>query len=300
MSRVTSGSSDSVGDHATVTPAAGMIRRSYAERLDRRLVAGSSPLTAEEVERPAIVLAPHPDDETLGCGGLIALKRKLGVPVTVVFMTDGALSHAHLVDPDELRARRRIEAAHACSALGVEADSVHHIDVRDGALEVSADEAETLLTPLLRAVRSDQLIAPHPAESPLDHQATFHIADRALRRAGETMEALLYPVWLWDQFPFTNPWSAPRDRHSSRSIVHIAARDRLGARLPKLLTRRLDVTSVLDQKRDALEQHATQMVRQDGYSDWSTLRDIAGGDWLRRLLAPDEFYADRLVGGVGR
>jgi LmbE family N-acetylglucosaminyl deacetylase len=273
-----------------------VIRQGLADHLDRRLRERTVPLTDEELSRPAVVLAPHPDDETLGCGGLIRMKRDRGVPVTVVFMTDGAHSHAHLVDAEELAARRRREADASCAVLGVEHSAVNHLMIRDGALSDSAQQAMELLAPLLDNSQGHQLIVPHPDESPLDHRATFHIAEQVLRRSGDTMDALLYPVWLWDQFPFTNPWSAPRQRQSSRSILRIAVRDRLGSRLPGILNRRIDVSSVLERKRAALEQHATQMRQQDDSSDWLTLADIAGGDWLERLLQPNEFYADGAVG----
>jgi LmbE family N-acetylglucosaminyl deacetylase len=272
------------------------MRRGLTSRLDRRLRTSAVPLTQEELTRPAIVLAPHPDDETLGCGGLIALKRDRGVPVKVVFMTDGAQSHAHLISSEALAARRRQEATAACAALGVDPTAVHHLEIGDGTLNDSTQQAIELLAPLLDGSRGHQLIAPHPDESPLDHQATFHIAEQVLTRAGDTMDALLYPVWLWDQFPFTNPWSAPRERHSSRSILRIAARDRLGWRIPGMLNRQIDVSSVLERKRTALREHATQMTRQDDRTDWPTLADIAGGDWLDRLLQPNEFYADYAAG----
>ncbi len=273
-----------------------MIRQGLADHLDRRLTERTVPLTDEELARPAVVLAPHPDDETLGCGGLIALKRDRGVPVTVVFMTDGAHSHVHLVDAQELAARRRREADAACAVLGVEHSAVNHLMIRDGALSDSAQQAMELLAPLLDNSQGHQLIVPHPDESPLDHRATFQIAEQVLRRSGDTMDALLYPVWLWDQFPFTNPWSAPRNRHSSRSILRIAVRDRLGSRIPGILNRRIDVSSVLERKRAALHEHATQMRQQDDSSDWLTLADIARGDWLERSLQPNEFYAGCAVG----
>jgi LmbE family N-acetylglucosaminyl deacetylase len=273
-----------------------MMRRALADRLDRRHLERAVALTVDELQRPAVVLAPHPDDETLGCGGLIALKRDRGVAVTVVFMTDGARSHAHLADATDLVARRRAEASAACAVLGVDPAMVHHLEIGDGELNDSVELAIERLGPLLRDSNGHQLIVPHPGESPLDHRATFHVADETLRRSGRTMDGLLYPVWLWDQFPFTNPFSAPRERHSVRSVVRISARDRLGWRIPKLLDRRVDVSSVIDRKRRALQEHASQMARQDGAADWLTLADIAGGEWLERLLRPSEFYADRTVG----
>lgn len=272
------------------------VRRPLVDRLERRLRADSTPLRDEELTRPAIVLAPHPDDETLGAGGLIARKRELGVPVTVVFMTDGAGSHAHLVPAAELVARRRAEAHEACHRLGVEPSEVHFLDIADGTLDDAAEHAVELIAPHLERCGDRQLVVPHPDESPLDHRATFRVADEALRRSGTSMDGLLFAVWLWDQFPFTNPLTGLGERTSAPAIVRLAWRGRLGWGLPNELTRRVDVRPVLERKRHALAAHATQMAPQDGRSDWMTLGDVAGGDWLDRLLQPDEYYAERTLG----
>src|SRR5689334_3255841 len=45
-------------------------------------------------QKPALIISPHQDDEVLGCGGVIGLKREQGIPVQVVFITDGAGSHS--------------------------------------------------------------------------------------------------------------------------------------------------------------------------------------------------------------
>ena len=42
---------------------------------------------------PTVVVAPHPDDESLGCGGLLALLRRAGVAVGAVLVSDGTMSH---------------------------------------------------------------------------------------------------------------------------------------------------------------------------------------------------------------
>jgi len=66
-----------------------------------------------------LVVAPHPDDETLGCGGTLALHARCGDDVLVTFATDGRRSGAFGLSPDEMARRRRGEAEDACAALGV-------------------------------------------------------------------------------------------------------------------------------------------------------------------------------------
>src|SRR5215831_15255807 len=76
------------------------------------------PLTRDELRQPAVVVAPHPDDETLGCGGTVVIKKQLGATVRVLMMTDGAASHPGLIDPEELAAIRAGETRAAVQVLG--------------------------------------------------------------------------------------------------------------------------------------------------------------------------------------
>ncbi len=68
----------------------GSVARRVAKAVLARRATVASPT---ELMVPTVVVAPHPDDETLGCGVLIAAKRRLGAEVAVVFLTDGAASH---------------------------------------------------------------------------------------------------------------------------------------------------------------------------------------------------------------
>jgi LmbE family N-acetylglucosaminyl deacetylase len=216
--------------------------------------------------------------------------------VTVVFLTDGAGSHAHLVASDELARRRRGEALAACAELGVAESAIRFLEIRDGSLEARAAEAVEQLTAILDDAVDAQLVAPHPAEAPRDHHAAYGIVRDAVERGGRQHDALLYPVWMWDQFPWTNPFAPPRARHSRRQIVRIACRDRLGSRLIHELDRRVDVSGVLDVKRAALAAHRSQMERENGRPDWSTLSDVAHGDWLAQLTRSTEYYTARRLG----
>src|SRR5947209_4351316 len=65
--------------------------------------------SADELRQPALVFAPHPDDETLGCGGAIVRKKRAGAVVKIVVMTDGSASHPGQIDPDELKKLRAEE-----------------------------------------------------------------------------------------------------------------------------------------------------------------------------------------------
>jgi LmbE family N-acetylglucosaminyl deacetylase len=135
---------------------------------------------------------------------------------------------------------------------------------------------------------------------PDDHAVTYVIADEVLRRNGCNATGILYAVWVWDQWPFTNPLASPRGRSSPRAIARGALRHRFGFGLGRSLRHRLDITDVLAVKRSALGAHSTQMSRPQGADSWLTLSDVAGGDWLELLLRPHELYAVAGLGSAGR
>ena len=81
------------------------------------------PLREQLEDRPFIVVAPHPDDESLACGGLIADACRQGLRGKVVIVSDGAGSHPNskAYPPDRLRSLREEEARRAAAELGLEA-----------------------------------------------------------------------------------------------------------------------------------------------------------------------------------
>ena len=154
------------------------LRERVRDRLEARVLARSRPLDVERWAGPSIVFAPHPDDEVLGCGGTILRLRDAGAPVRIVFMTDGATSHARFMAADALRERREAEALAAAASLGVEASQVRFLRHPDGRLATHRDAALEAVREELGSARPARIFAPHARDQLGDHEAT-HAAVRA-------------------------------------------------------------------------------------------------------------------------
>jgi LmbE family N-acetylglucosaminyl deacetylase len=140
--------------------------------------------------KPTIVIAPHPDDETLGLGGLIAEQRRRQIPVTVVAVTDGEAAYAGIQGLGRVRQR---EQERALEALGVDVNHIIRLRLPDS--NVAAHE--TRLTDLFTSMfGADALIA---APWHLDFHPDHETCGRAARRAAEIAGATLvsYVFWVW-------------------------------------------------------------------------------------------------------
>lgn len=140
-----------------------------------------------------LVLAPHPDDETFGCGGTLALHRKQGDPVRVLFLTDGGAGDpAGHYPADRYVAIRQEEARRACAALGV--TDLEFWDLPDGKLTAVSDLAERLLG-AIRASEPDTLYYPSGQELHPDHWAVG-VGVEGLHGAGRlAAAAYAYEIW---------------------------------------------------------------------------------------------------------
>lgn len=148
----------------------------------------------------ALIVAPHHDDETFACGGTIALKRKAGVTVHIVFVTDGSQSHADLRPIDQIVASRKQEAIEAAQVLGVPSGNLHFLEGPDGRMHELSEAARFELTGRLAGVIEQccarEIYVPHRHDRHVDHEATYELTLAALQRAGMSADLLEYPVWL--------------------------------------------------------------------------------------------------------
>lgn len=156
-----------------------------------------------------VVVAAHPDDETLAVGGLVAAAHRHGMPVRVVVATAGEASHpeASAWTPERLASVRRAEVAAAVEHLAPGA-ALEHLGLPDGDLAAHEDELADLLA--ARSGPGTLLVAPWTADRHPDHDALGRAAAAAAGRSGATPAH--YPLWLWH-------WGTPDDLDWER--VHV-------------------------------------------------------------------------------
>lgn len=177
-----------------------LLRRGLRAAVFAGLRLRSQPLGSAPGSR-SLILAPHQDDEALGCAGLILTRRRADLPVDVVYLTDGAGSHpGHPRLPAvELARLRRAEAIQAMQGLQVEAASLHSLDAIDGTLaHLPPEEIEALagrLAEVISARTPTELFLPCRADGSSEHEATFRLTQRALQLVHLKTRIMEYPVW---------------------------------------------------------------------------------------------------------
>jgi LmbE family N-acetylglucosaminyl deacetylase len=151
--------------------------------------------------RRVLVLAPHPDDETLGPGGLIALACRGGATVRVVLLSAGECEQPD-VPPVVLAATRDAELTAALAALGpVE---VARLPGRDRRLTALRRRLVPALADELRAFAPDLVLAPAPGDWHDDHRAACWILRHALEPARLPLRPLCLGYEVWRPLPATH------------------------------------------------------------------------------------------------
>lgn len=189
-------------------------------------------------EAPLLVVSPHPDDEALGTGGLIAAARRAGRRVVVVMLTDGGGSHpnSRRYPHDRLVALRKAEASRSARELGVSRTDLIYLNLPDGNAPSEGPLFEQTVDALAAAVPAGGAVSvfvswehdPHH-----DHRAAALMA-RALCARDPRLKLWFYPIWGW----------------------HLAADAPIAAPSPEGC--RIDIRPWLGAKRGAIAAHASQ------------------------------------------
>jgi len=142
-----------------------------------------------------LILAPHPDDETIGCGGLIVKAKKSGSDVRVVFLTDGSAGVLDKKLNNTQRARlREQEARSACISLGLKDSDLVFWRYQDGKLTTNSASVK-LLNNLLTAYLPDIIMTPFISDPHPDHAETSAILRKSLEALNMDPEIMQYEVW---------------------------------------------------------------------------------------------------------
>ncbi|MGK2858687.1 MAG: PIG-L family deacetylase, partial [Thermoanaerobaculia bacterium] len=202
-----------------------------------------------------LVLAPHPDDEVLGCGGVLALNASLNRQVTVLVATDGAAADGSKRDADVYRDRRERETVAGLATLGI-ATPPRFLRLRDRELDAARATLMTHLRETIFEVRPDLVLAPSPVEMHPDHVA-LAMALFDLIQSDESIRGAL-------------------------SIARVAFYEVSQPIRPNTI---VDISTVAAQKRLAVDAHSSQQ----GIRDYS--RFIRGLNEYRTMSLPPEVTA---------
>jgi LmbE family N-acetylglucosaminyl deacetylase len=140
-----------------------------------------------------LVIAPHPDDETIGCGGTLCLHGKRGDRTVVVCLTSGELGLKHLPRQKAWAVREK-EARAAAKIL--EVAKVHFLRQPDWMLGDHVEATANALRPILEVEEPQIVYVPHPADGHPDHRAAQSIVRLALKGVrGASPEGRAYEIW---------------------------------------------------------------------------------------------------------
>lgn len=225
--------------------------RAWPALLSLRSLTGDRPVVGTPAFRRVLVLAPHPDDEAVGCGGLMALLADAGADVDVVFATDGEATRGASSPPTDTAAARRREAVAACEVLG--ARPPRFLGMPDGGLAARVDELARSVRAVAGELSPDAVLVPWFGDGHDDHRAMSDAVGRA--GLGDDVEVWAYETWT-----------------------------------PLPANRVVDVSRVVVRKERAIAAHATAHLAFDvgamlGLNRYRSLHGLMGRGWAEAYLA---------------
>lgn len=147
-----------------------------------------------------VFVAPHPDDEVIGCGGLIQRLLKQGGELHIVIMTAGEGSHQNCCNTpkEQIKEVRRRLCTDIDTSLGLDGQQIHMFGYPDGGIQTEHEETMRLQT-LINKIKPDVIFVPHWGEGWPDHVNTRQIIRNIANHHTTIYE---YCVWMW----YYNVW----------------------------------------------------------------------------------------------
>src|ERR1700727_2699572 len=157
------------------------------------------PLREALEDRPFVVVAPHPDDESLGCGGLIAEACRQDLRGKVVVVSDGAGSHptSKAYPPARLTSLREVEAKRAGAAPGLKPEDMLFLRLPDRFVPHEGQGAGRAIAAIVDCVGeldAGSIFVSWRHDPHCDHEASYRIA-REVQRRESRVRLFEYVVW---------------------------------------------------------------------------------------------------------
>jgi LmbE family N-acetylglucosaminyl deacetylase len=145
-----------------------------------------------------LVVAPHPDDETFGCGATVARRRAGGGTIRVIIATDGRHSNrSAAVCPEELAAVRAAEAVAAVEALGLGRGDVLLLGHEDGHLAGEVAQLVDGLRAVVAEFRPDEVLVCTARDGHPDHVAANEAVRALVAELPDGCRVAEYLTWYW-------------------------------------------------------------------------------------------------------
>lgn len=188
-----------------------------------------------------LIVAPHADDESLGCGGIISLLTKYNQTVYILLVSDGTLSHPNSKEypAEKLRDLREEEFKNAANILNVPEENLIFCRYQDRNVPHQNDgnfvNAAAAISKLLNLIKPESIFVPWRRDPHPDHRASYQLIKKANHGVSKIYE---YPIWLEE---LGSAEDAPKTEEGFFFKV--------------------DITNVLTQKREAIFAHKSQTTQ---------------------------------------
>lgn len=213
--------------------------------------------------KSCIVFAPHEDDATFGCGGTILSKRKAGINVYVVCMTDGRNSHMFCFgkksdpSPGELALQRENEEKKAMHELNVPEGNLIFLGFEDLVLFRHKRQASSLVDQLIQQLKPSEIYTPYIGDKHPDHIATHMIVRDCLKKSA--IKPKVYQYFIW---------AAPGSKTGVNTIT-------------------VDISKELEAKKTAILQYESQ-ITSNYYPNQN--RPVLTKEFISRFDRPEEVF----------
>ena len=190
-----------------------------------------------------VVVAPHPDDESLGCGGLIAAACARGVAVRLIVVSDGVGSHAgsRRYPPPRLRALREAETYAAALELGLSRDAICFLGLPDSSVPhdgTAAEAARDVIVGAAKGCAAGVVCVTWNRDPHCDHVAAASLVVGCRSRLGQA-RVVFYPIWGWTLPLETDVGAPPRG-------MRFDIADHVDAKAAAIAAHRSQTTDLID------------------------------------------------------